>query len=217
MATSCDMRVLVVDGDPLTLRGLAASLADLQGCTVCGAVDSAQAAWAVFENGPVQFLVMEYPLPADDGLALIHDFLNVQPTAHAVVIVNRDDRVVLERLFTVGARAIVHRSDAPGALAAAFAAAKEGRRFLSPHATQSMLASMAHKSNGKRTGDAALLSNREFEVFAAIAHKQGPKAIAQRLGVAVKTVETHKGKIKEKLGIKTAAELQKRADRWLAA
>jgi len=80
-----------------------------------------------------------------------------------------------------------------------------------------MLASMAHKSGGKRTGDAARLSDREFEVFTAIAQKLGPKAIAARLGISVKTVETHKKSIKEKLGIVTAAELQKRAEWWLAA
>ena len=210
------MRVLAVDGDPLTLRGLAASLADIAGCDVCGAVESARAARVLFEKERVQFLVVEYPLPHDDGLGLMHDFLHAQPTAHIVVIVNRDDRAMLERLFTAGAQAIVHRSDAPGALSAAFASALDGERFLSPHAYQSMLASMAHKSNGKRTGDAALLSDREFEVFFAVAQKLGPKAIAGRLNISIKTVETHKTRIKEKLGIQTAAELQKRADRWLA-
>lgn len=217
MATSCDLRVLVVDGDPLTLRGLAASLADVEGCHVCGAVGSARAARVLFEKERVQFLVMEYPLPGDDGLGLMHDFLHAQPEAHIVVIVNLDDRPMLERLFTAGAQAIVHRSDAPAALAAAFAKAQTGGRFLSPHADQSMLASMARKSGGKRTGDAAVLSEREFAVFSAVAQKLGTKAIAASLGISVKTVETHKTRIKEKLGIVTAAELQKRADRWLAA
>lgn len=211
------MRVLVVDGDPLTLLGLAASLADVKGCHVCGAVGSARSARVLFGKERVQFLVMEYPLPGDDGLGLMHDFLHAQPAAHIVVIVNFDDRPMLERLLTAGAQAVVHRSDAPGALASAFASAMDGARFLSPHATQSMLASMARKSGGKRIGDAALLSEREFEVFFAIAHKLGPKAIAERLSISIKTVETHKKSIKEKLGIVTAAELQKRADRWLAA
>ena len=217
MATSWKMRVLVVDGDPLTLLGLAASLAHVKGCHVCGAVGSARAARVLFGKERVQFLVMQYPLPDDDGLGLMHDFLHAQPAAHIVVIVNLDDRAMLERLLTAGAQAVVHRSDAPGALAAAFAAAQTGGRFLSPHATQAMLASMAHKSGGKRTGDAALLSGREFEVFLAVAHKLGPKAIAGRLNISIKTVETHKKSIKEKLGIQTAAELQKRADQWLAA
>jgi two-component system response regulator NreC len=179
-------------------------------------VGSARTARAFFEKERVQFLVMEYPLPGDDGLALLHDFLHAQPEAHVIVLVNLDDRTMLERLLTAGARAVVHRSDAPGALPAAFAAALEGERFLSHHANQSMLASMAHKSHDTRTGDAALLSDREFAVFSAVAQKLGPKAIAASLGISVKTVETHKKSIKEKLKIHTAAELQKRADRWLS-
>ena len=62
------MRVLVVDGDPLTLLGLAASLAHVKGCHVCGAVGSARAARVLFGKERVQFLVMQYPLPDEDIL-----------------------------------------------------------------------------------------------------------------------------------------------------
>ena len=213
MAASRELSVLVVDGDPLTLRGLAASLSEMEGCRVLAAVGTARAARTVFEKQRVEILLMEYPLPGGDGLGLLHDFLRAQPAAHGVVIVNTDDRAMLERLLAAGAQAIVYRGDAPDELPAAFAAARSGGRFLSTHATQSMLASMAGKAHGDRTGDAARLSDREFEVFTAIAQKLGPKAIAARLGISVKTVETHKKSIKEKLGIVTAAELQKRAER----
>ncbi len=214
MAASKKLRVLVVDEDPLTLRGIVASLKDMKHCRVCGAAGSVRAARALFDKEGVEFLVMEFPLPGGDGLALIHDFLSAQPAAHVVVIVKADDLAVLKRLLAAGAHAVVSRSDAPGAFSEAFVAAMDGGLFLSAHANQAMLASMAHRRKGTRTGDAALLSEREFAVFSGVAERRGPKAIAASLGISVKTVEAHKQSIKCKLRIETAAELQRRAERW---
>jgi DNA-binding NarL/FixJ family response regulator len=66
-----------------------------------------------------------------------------------------------------------------------------------------------------KTGSALeTLSDREFEVFNLIAQSVGPTEIAQRLNVSVRTIETHREHIKEKLGLRNGAELTRYALEW---
>jgi DNA-binding CsgD family transcriptional regulator len=68
--------------------------------------------------------------------------------------------------------------------------------------------------NGNKGSSLEVLSEREFEVFQMIANGSGPKEIGQKLQLSVKTVETHRAHIKEKLGIKSAAELSRFVSQW---
>ena len=91
---------------------------------------------------------------------------------------------------------------------------------------QTHLAGLASKSpprlgrreGGKqKNGDAARLSDRELAVFTATGGGRGPTQIGRGLGIAVKTVETHQRRIKEKLEVRSAQALHERAQRWLVA
>ena len=90
----------------------------------------------------------------------------------------------------------------------------DGEVYLSPIMTNRVL---QHFGNGKAVGEdpIASLSNREVEVFRLLGQGVTTQAIAHKLGVSPKTIETHREKIKTKLGLRNASELNCRAVQWV--
>jgi DNA-binding NarL/FixJ family response regulator len=85
--------------------------------------------------------------------------------------------------------------------------------YVSDQMTTRLLSKLVNPAETPRT-PSEVLSDREFEVFRMIADGLGPTEIAKRLSVSVKTVQTHREHIKEKLSLKTASELNRFAMRW---
>ena len=79
-----------------------------------------------------------------------------------------------------------------------------------------LVADLAARRAPRTLGNLCALSDRELLVFRRVGQKHGTTAIARELAVSVKTVETHQGRIKEKLGLTNSAELHQRAERWVA-
>jgi DNA-binding NarL/FixJ family response regulator len=126
-----------------------------------------------------------------------------------------DEAVYAERALRAGAKGYVMKKEAMDRVMGAIRRVLAGEIYLSDAMSSRILRKLV--SPGKQPGDATpteALSDREFEVFTLIAQGVGPTEIAQRLGVSVKTIETHREHIKEKLDLKTGAELTRYALQW---
>jgi DNA-binding CsgD family transcriptional regulator len=77
-----------------------------------------------------------------------------------------------------------------------------------------MLEEFAGSGDGRFGQRVSTLSNRELHIFRLIGHRRGASAIAEELGVSVKTIETHQQRIKEKLHLKSAHDLHRAAENW---
>lgn len=218
------MRVLVVDADALTRTGILAYLKRKRryGCVSVASAAEARASCA--RQAP-DVILLDLPLPGSDGLGLLRELGRLAPQARQAVLSSSVDREEIERVMGAGGHAFIHREDAPGALDEALAAVARGERFVSPRAAQRLYSSLAHGAarvrrqggTGAGAGDEARLSDRELAIFAATGAGHGPTRIARDLGIAVKTVETHHRRIREKLEVRSTEELKQRAERWLAA
>jgi len=103
---------------------------------------------------------------------------------------------------------------APDQLIAAVARVLEGDIFLSPVMTSRMMEAL---SGRKPTSPVSGLTDRELEVFRAIGEGRSTREIAGILGVSIRTIDAHRAHIKEKLGLRDAAELSYEAIRWREA
>lgn len=201
--------VLLADAEPLARRGAVAALNEHRRLHVCAEADGpAQARDLCVRHRP-RVLVLD---PAQgDGWTLLKDLPRWSAGTRAVVLTALEDAGNVQRAFQAGALGYVSRLDAAPALVAAVLAALEAERHLGPRAERALLGGVARGVVQVGADALARLSQRERDIFRRIGEGKLTRVIAEELHVSMKTVETHRQHIREKLGLATGLELTRRA------
>lgn len=205
-------RVLLVEDHPIVRHGLAMLIDDEPDLWVCGQVGTIKDAIASANKLKPDVVVVDITLGDGNGLDLIRELHEQRPKLAILALSMHDEAVYAERALRAGAKGYVMKQEAMDTVMTAI------RRVLAGdvHVSEKMASRMVRKlvNPGETTSPLEKLSEREFEVFRLIAKGIGPSEIAQRLSLSVKTVETHREHIKEKLGLKTGAELTRYCVEW---
>lgn len=207
-------RVLIVDDHPLVRLGFAQLLSDEEDLSVCGEAESAAEALQLVDELAPDLLVVDISLKGTSGLELIKQVRSRRPRLPVLVCSMHDESLFAERALRAGASGYVGKREAPDDLVTAVRAVLAGKRYLSPR----FAARLEAAGRGLRDDlpePVGVLSDRELEVFDMIGRGHGTREIAERLGIAIKTVETYRENIKEKLMIDSAPELARRAVAWV--
>ncbi len=209
------LRVMVVEGWPLIRLGLV-TLSNLHPrLEVCAeAADGPTARRLCAEEKP-DLIVLNLAIPRGDGIELLRDFHKLHPPARMLVVSDREDALSLERAFRAGAGGYVSMREEPTEVFAGLERLMAGERFASKRVSHLLLEHLA--SGPGRKGprwDVATLSDRELQIFRLLGAKLGATAIAQELGISVRTIETHQMRMKEKLHVATGAALHRLAEEW---
>lgn len=215
--TACTARckIILVDDHPVVRETLALRISQEPDMEVCAAVGSkAQAIAAVQQHRP-DLAVLDMNLPDGHGLDLIKEINACAPDVRMLVFSMHDEQLYGERALRAGAQGYVMKSEPPDAVIAAIRGVLRGRLAVSDALSQRFLVSKTGRAN-HALSPVQKLSDRELQIFRLIAEGQPTKEIADQLHLSVKTVETHRERIKEKLGIGSATELIAAAARWLA-
>ena len=212
----CAPRVTIViaDDTPITREGLARLIADECDLAVTGSAATGPELRALIARQPPQVLVMELMLRDDDGLALIKDLRELAPDLRIVVFTIQPGEVYATRCLRAGAHAYVAKREPVTALFRAIRETAAGGIVVPASVSGRVFAVPSPKDQAGR-GIAARLTNRELQVFRLAGLAQPTRVIAQKLGVSVKTIETHRENIKNKLDLDSHAELVARAAQWL--
>jgi DNA-binding NarL/FixJ family response regulator len=206
------VRVLVVDDHPLVRQGLEHLInqsSDLEACAQASDCDEALA--ALDQTNP-DVAVIDLSLAGDNGLDLIRELGKRCPGLPVLVLSMLDESVYADRALRAGARGYIMKGEETDEVLDAIRRVTAGEQYLSKRLG-------ANPSLGlPGRGPEALLerlSDREFQVFELIGRGLATRGIAKNLGVSVKTVETHRYRIKEKLGLGSANEVVHFAIRWV--
>jgi two-component system response regulator NreC len=153
-------------------------------------------------------VVMDLSMPhGKDGLSATTELKKLMPEINILILTMHDDEEYLFRAIQGGASGCILKSAPHDELMGAIESVAKGDAYLHPSATKRLmeeyLAGVKHDSRDTYN----LLSDREKEVLTLIAKGYGNKEIAEKLVISVKTVETHKGNLMEKLQMKTRPEL----------
>lgn len=153
-------------------------------------------------------VVMDLSMPhGKDGLSATGELKKQMPEVNILILTMHDDEEYLFRAVQAGASGCILKSAPHDELMSAIESVANGNAYLHPAATKRLmeeyLGSLKHGSNDTYN----LLSEREKEVLTLIAKGYSNKEIAEQLVISVKTVETHKGNLMEKLQMKTRPEL----------
>jgi DNA-binding NarL/FixJ family response regulator len=201
--------VFVADAQALARFGLVQLINSHARLCVCGEAESLPRARELIAKLQPEVVVFDPAM--GEGFAFVQDLPRWSPGTRAVALTNLCDALSVQRALKAGVCGYVARRDSVEAVLMAIVRVAEGERHLGPRVEEVLLEGMARGAMAVQEGDGAVLSDRELQVFRLIGQGLGTRALAVELRVSVKTVETHRQRIREKLGVATGNELQRRA------
>lgn len=201
------VRVLLVDDHPVVRKGLSSCLALNEQVTVIGEASDGQDGIRLAKELLPDVVLMDIDMPHLNGLNATEVLRRESPNIKVLILsMHRHPEYVL-RILQSGARGYVLKEASPEELVTAIQTVHAGETFFSPDIARLALNQFVH---GNGDGPHPIqISNREREVLVAIAEGLSNKEIACRLGVGVRTVETHRERIMRKLNIHSIAGLTK--------
>ena len=208
-------RIMLVDDHPLTREGLAAVInaqADLEVCCVVG--NPAEAMSALSKSRP-DLMVTDMTMPGRSGIEFLNDIHAMIPVLPILVLSMHDEMLYAERALRARARGYLMKDAGAARVLEVIRLILSGQTYVSPQMSARILDAMSgHRPRGS-VSPIEKLSNREFEVFQLLGSGRSTKEIAHALNLSPKTVDVHRGHIKEKLQIKDATGLLHHAVRWV--
>jgi DNA-binding NarL/FixJ family response regulator len=150
-------------------------------------------------------VILDYSMPGMDGLDLIRDLKDIDPTTHILVLTILPEEQYALRAFRLGASGCANKAIDPGELVGAVRTVIAGRRYLSPKASELLLDDISRGGEEPHKR----LSDREFQIFKLLAAGRSVGEIAGSLSLSVKTVSTYRVRLLAKLGMKTNAEMMR--------
>jgi DNA-binding NarL/FixJ family response regulator len=146
-------------------------------------------------------------MPVMDGLEFLRQLPGACSGPQVVVLSMQGAEPIVQSALSAGARAYVLKSDAARDLAAAVSAVADGRMFFTTSIATAMVAAYTAGTSQLRPEPRSPLTPRETQVLRSVADGKSNKEIATQLGISVRTVETHRGNILEKLDLHSVSDL----------
>ncbi len=201
-------RVLVVDDHAVVRSGLRSLLAAESDLDVVG--EAANAREAIFEARALQpdVIVLDVVMPGESGIEVLPKLKQEAPDAKVLVLSMQDDPRYVREAFAQGASGYVLKEAADAEVVGAVREIASGGEYVHPVLGARMVAADA-KARVAASEDP--LSDREHEVLQLLALGHTNQEIAQQLHISVRTAETHRAHIMQKLGLSTRAELVRHA------
>ncbi len=206
-------RVLLVDDHPAIRMGLSALIDGESDLEICGeAEDVAQAMEAIQSLNP-DVVMIDLTLENSSGLELIKDMRAQGYDTPVLVLSMHDEMLFAERTLRAGAQGYLTKSTAMPEVLLALRKVLNGDIYLSSQMTERFLR-RSFKRGEEVDHPLSLLTDRELEIFQMIGQGYDRRSIATALNISVKTVETHRSHLIEKLQLKNVTELNRHALYW---
>ena len=207
-------QLLIVDDHPMMRTGLAQLIDSENNLQVAAEADNAGQAVTAVTKQQFDLALVDISLPDKNGLELIKDLRALSPELPILVVSMHDEMIYAERVLRAGARGYIMKQEGGQKFVQAIRHVLAGHVFVSEKISARVLENLAGKTAANSSSLVRQLSDREFEVFQLIAQGAASRKIAARLHVSIRTVESHRANIKQKLKLATANELVRFAVRW---
>jgi two-component system response regulator NreC len=202
-------KVILVDDHHVFRTGLRAILASEPDIAVVGEASEARQAYSLLDSAQPDLVLLDLTLPDGDGIAATRELLRREPRVRVLVLTMQTNEFFVSRAFAAGASGFAIKSQGPEEILQAIRAVAAGERYLSPQFVGKIA-----ETNGKAVvRDQAShdplepLSRREREVCDLVLRGLSNQGIAEALCISIKTVETHRARINQKLGVHSTGQL----------
>jgi len=204
-----NLRILVADDHELVRHGIRGILRAQRGWRVIGQATNGREAVEKTTKLKPDVAILDVSMPELDGLQATRQIRAASPNTEVVVLSMHESDQMVRRVLDAGARGYVLKSDLAANLVKAVKHVSAGKLFLTPRVSDIVVKGFL--KNGNRV-DPEVHSQtkptpREAEIIRLLAEGKANKLIAADLGISIRTVETHRAKIMQKLGLHSVAEL----------
>jgi two-component system nitrate/nitrite response regulator NarL len=204
------IRLLLVDDHPVVRRGMRSCLEDIKHVEVVDeAVDGKEAMEKVRALSP-DIVLMDIDMPVMNGLEATKLLREEFPDTRVLILSIHTNKEYVLQIIRSGAQGYVLKDASPADLVRAIESVDSGEPFFSPDISQIVLNQYLEEAGADASGDVKL-TTRERQVLAMIAGGQSNKEMANQLNVGVRTIETHRERVMNKLDIHSVAGLTKYA------
>jgi DNA-binding NarL/FixJ family response regulator len=202
-------RILLVDRYPLLRLGLTNLINSSNATETCGFADNPDTALSGISTLKPDIIILDASLQADDILEIINLSKKLRRHIPIMLISMPCNHRQAKRMLSAGALAYLTKDEPTSTIINIIKSTLTGKNYVSKNAIQKNPQNSLNDKSGVET-----LSDRELEIFELIGRGRTTREIAAGLQLSIKTVETHRSHIKQKLRIKTATELAHRAFHW---
>lgn len=195
---------------------LAHLIREQPGMEICGETDNAPSALDLILRTQPDIAIVDISLRGTSGLELIKDIKSRGITVPVLVLSMHDENLYAERALRAGARGYITKNEASSVVIEAIRTVLTGGVYVSSQLAAKIIKRVAI-GGAAQAGQSGmdLLADRELEVFELIGSGRTVREIAELLNLGESTVDTYRARIKEKLGLRTAAEVVLRAGQWV--
>jgi DNA-binding NarL/FixJ family response regulator len=209
-------RVLLVEDHPMLRESMVYLINKELGMEVCGETDNVQQAMELIRDTRPDIAIVDISLRGTSGLELIKDIKSRGITVPVLVLSMHDENLYAERALRAGAQGYITKSQASSVVIEAIKTVRTGEVYVSSQLAAKIIKRVAIGGAGQASQTGMdLLADRELEVFELIGSGHSVKEIAELLNLGESTVDTYRARIKEKLGLRSAAEVVLRAGQWV--
>ena len=206
--------VFIVDDHPIVRQGLVQLIDQEDDLAVCGEAADVREARAALPQVQPDVVILDLSLRDSDGLELIKDIRSKYRQLPVLVLSMHDESIYAERLLSAGANGYIMKQAAADQLLTAVRRVLAGGIYVSEHVGASMIERFAVSGRKQNANPIDRLSNRELQVLNLIGRGKTTREIAEALNLSVKTVESHRQRIKKKLNLQSSPQLVQFAVNW---
>jgi DNA-binding NarL/FixJ family response regulator len=208
-------KVFLVDDHPLVREHLTALIEREADLTVCGEAADAPTALSLIAQQSPDLVILDISLKRSNGLELIKSLKEMWPRLPVLVLSMHDEMLYADRALRAGALGYITKEEATVNVLSAVRRVLAGQVYLSERMAGRMMKRMVGGTTEGTSSPLEVLTDRELEVFQMLGKGLGTRQIAEDLRLGIKTVESYRARIKEKLQLADGNQLLQHAIHWV--
>jgi DNA-binding NarL/FixJ family response regulator len=208
-------RILIVDDHPIVREGLSSLLAKEPDFEICGEADDIPSAIRLIDQTRPHVVTIDISLQSGSGIDLIRRITKSHRSIRMVACSLYDETLYAERALHAGALGYVNKHEATQKIVEAVRHVLDDKVYLSDRMSERLTHRLIGGRGKVERPAVETLSDRELEVFAMIGKGLTSQEIARKLHLGVKTVDTYRSRIKQKLKLTNMAQLARDAAQWV--
>jgi DNA-binding NarL/FixJ family response regulator len=207
-------KVLLVEDHIVVRQGIKALLSDEPDLEIVGEADNGREALNLVSELQPDIVLMDISMPGLNGIEATRQLRQIYPDIKIVILSMHANEEYVFQVLQAGAAGYVLKQSDSSEVLTAIRAALSGGSFLSPPISRAVIEDYVHRAEVRGQGeDLDILTSREREVLQLLAEGLPNREIAEQLSISVKTVETHRSNMMNKLNVNNKTELIKYAFR----
>ena len=209
------IKIILTDDHQIVRDGIKAMLSDVEGIQIIAQAGSGKELFDLLKTKNADVIILDIELPDMSGIDICRQVTQEYPDTRILILSMYTGEEFIFKAISEGAKGYLPKNTNREELVMAIKSVSENREYFSPVISGIMLKSYIQKAKSRNTNaiDLTDLSKREIEILRMLAEGYQNTEIAEKLFISIRTVESHKSHVMQKLEIHTTVELVKFAIR----